>query len=339
MEELSKMDIIKKLISTNYTSGRSGYKINQLTFHTAVGAKTSLFPYFNNPATQSSTHGCVYFSGLIEIFIEYSNTAWANANWPANCRSITFETEDDGNPNDSVRTDALYESCAQLAAQISKDYGIPLVLLTKEQALAGQAGFTKHSYFNPRSCPAGLDIQRIINRALIINNTPMPTFDYSLYNKDGNLYMKVLSGSINEIGTAKNLTTGTVFTETYNKSPGNDGGALVSSIDSVIYEVTAKGVVHQFDNRPITPPTPVDPCANVKLELQNANNTITTLNGQIEGLNSQITELKNSDILSQEKITSLTTDLKTANDQITELKKTSGIGILERILGSIFKPK
>lgn len=159
------MEIQQRLISHNYSKGRAGKNIIQITPHTAVSNAESLYHYFNNPDTKASTHYYVNKAGVIERYVLEENTAHSNANLNANRQSITFETWDGGNPADSKRTKELYESSAELVALLSNKYGIPLVLLTKEQALNNKPGITLHKYYAARSCPGGLDIQKIINRA------------------------------------------------------------------------------------------------------------------------------------------------------------------------------
>jgi len=286
------MNIISKFISVNFTNGRQGHAVKQITPHTAVSGARSLFGWFNNSKAQASTHFYVNNLGEIEQYVGEENTSWANSNWGRNIESVTFETWDNGNPNDSVRTNELYESSAQLVAYLSKKYDIPLVLLSKDQSLAGQKGITLHRYFANKSCPAELDVQRIINRAkeiLSITGQPMPTFNFELYLKDNNLFMRVLSGSINGKATVKNLTKGTSWEVNCVKSVGNDGNAINFGMEACLYEVVALGVVRQFDNRPVTPPT--DPCANVKAELETAKKTIAERDGTIVSLQKQVADL------------------------------------------------
>lgn len=290
------MNINQKLISNNYSSGRSGKKIIQITPHTAVSGAVSLYNWFNNPNAQASTHAYVNSSGTIEQYVKDEDTAWANSNWNANCQSLTFETWDNNNPNDPVRTDALYESSAQLVAYWAKKYNIPLVLLTKEQALANQPGITLHKYYANKSCPAGLDVNRIIQRAIIINNSPMDQFDYEIYLKANStggkdMYMKVTKGSISEKITVKNLDTGWVGTPFCNKSPGNDGNPINTNVGPNLYEVNAKGIVHRYDNRPV-----VDPCAEqvkqLQAQIQQLQTENTTLKTEIAVLKAEIVTLK-----------------------------------------------
>ena len=112
-------------------------------------------------------------------------------------------------------------------------------------------------------------------------NTNNMTFNYELYVKNNNLYMRVLSGSINANATVRNVTKGTSWQVFCNKSVGNDGGAINTGMEEALYEVIASGIVRQFDNRP----APVDPCKTVKDELASALRVIDSKNSEINKLN------------------------------------------------------
>jgi len=164
------MSILKRFIQRNYTKGRGGKKITQITMHTAVSSASSLFSWFNKDSTNASSHYYVNKDGIVEQYVEESDTAFANSNLASNQRSITIETWDGGNPNDPIRTDALYNSLAHLVADICKRYGIPPVLLTKEQSQTNTKGITQHRFFANKSCPAGLDLNRVVKTVESILN-------------------------------------------------------------------------------------------------------------------------------------------------------------------------
>lgn len=165
------MDIVPKFISRNYTKGRGGITPNQITPHTAVAKVDSLYAWFNNPNTRSSTHFYVNGKGVIEQYVSENDTAWSNANWNSNLHSITYETWDNAQPWDATRTNEMYEGAAQLTAYLAKKWNIPLILLSKSDAIANKPGITLHKYYASTSCPAALDVNRIINRAKEINNS------------------------------------------------------------------------------------------------------------------------------------------------------------------------
>lgn len=110
------------------------------------------------------------------------------------------------------------------------------------------------------------------------SNQPPMSFNYELYVKGSDLYMRVLSGSINQNVTVKNITKGTSWQVFCNKSVGNDGGPINTGMEQALYEVNALGVVKQFDARP-------DPCASVKTELANAQKVIASKDTEINKLN------------------------------------------------------
>jgi len=281
------MTINYRYLTGHFTTGRGGKIPNQITLHTSVSNADSLYDFFQGGSRNSSSTAYVNKTGVIEQYVRDEDTSWCNANFPSNQRSLTVETWDGGNPYDPIRTPEMYESLAQLCAMWMKKYPIAGVLLSKEGALAGKSGFTLHKYFTSTSCPAGLNVQRVIDRALIINGGQPMDFDYGLYIKDNNLYMKVLVGSINEKITIKNEGTGWVGTPFCNKSVGNDGNYINENMTPNLYTVTAKGVVHQYDNRPV-----VDPCANVKAELEATKVALADSQAQVTTLTTENTALK-----------------------------------------------
>lgn len=180
---------------------------------------------------------------------------------------------------------------------------------------------------------------------LPITSNPM-TFNYELYVKNNDLYMRVTSGSINANATVKNVTKGTSWQVFCNKSVGNDGGAINTGMESALYEVVASGIVRQFDNRP----APVDPCANIKAELANANKIIATkdseinkLNGALGGMTTDRNKFKNLSEELQAKLTGETEEknrlnLELQGVQVALKDESSKVTILENTLDNI-QPK
>jgi len=177
--------MIQKLIQHNYTKGRAGSKITQITIHTAVSNATSLFGWFNTKRENgSSSHYYVSKEGKVEQYVKEEDTAWANSNGNSNRRSITIETWDGGNPNDKVRTDAMYNSTIGLVKEICKRYNIPAILLSKEESQTSKAGITQHRFYANKSCPAGLDLQRIIDGVNNFNNNDMTFLELCLKERE-----------------------------------------------------------------------------------------------------------------------------------------------------------
>ena len=171
------MNIIKKIIQNNFWQGRKNLKPKFIFLHTYDGGGTSLYNWFNRPTTQASAHFAVMKDGTVEQYVEDENTAWGNGTGKVTLNGITVENmnlisfsiehQDDKNPQDSVRTPELYESSAQLVAYLCKKWNIPC----NRDWIKGHRdlpGVTK-------SCPGGLDMDRIVARAYeILNPQPKP---------------------------------------------------------------------------------------------------------------------------------------------------------------------
>lgn len=156
------MNISKRIISKNYTAGRQGARITEIVLHTFGGAGYSLYNWFTTNTRQASAHYAVRKDGSIEQYVEEWNTSWHAGDWGANIRSIGIEHQDDNNYNDSVRTNELYESSAQLIAKIYREQGWNKTDLSHIHV--------HREYVKDRPCPGALDINRIKKRVLDILN-------------------------------------------------------------------------------------------------------------------------------------------------------------------------
>jgi hypothetical protein len=167
--------------SPNFSPNRDGHNpewtaadpTTWIVLHTMDGYMTATIAAFGSVARQASSHYGIGLDGSIVQFVKESDAAWTNgtyANDPgSNLDSITIEHEDGGDYN-GPRTAALYETSAQLVADISKRRGIPLI----HRGTGG--GVLGHKECNGAStaCPDGLDIARIIARAIEITNGVNP---------------------------------------------------------------------------------------------------------------------------------------------------------------------
>src|SRR5690606_5716453 len=169
--------IERRIIDRNYTGGRAGQAPQFVVVHTYNGKGRSLFNWFNSQSAQVSAHYAIFLDGNGEQYVDESNTAWHCGNWDANTKSIGIEHQDNGNPNDSTRTDAMYETSAQLIADIYRRYGWD----KKNKAL-----IKPHKEFASTGCPAALNLDRIRNRVYdILNPAPLPVDNFYRVFKDG----------------------------------------------------------------------------------------------------------------------------------------------------------
>jgi hypothetical protein len=149
------LGVVDRLISNNYTDGRGGYVPEFVVIHTYGAPGDDLYNWFNNPSAQVSAHYSVSKDGTIRRYLPESLTAWHAGVYDVNLKSIGIEHQDDGNYEDPVRTDALYERSSQIIADIYIRMGWDIENLGL---------IKKHNEFVARACPGGLSIDRIRNR-------------------------------------------------------------------------------------------------------------------------------------------------------------------------------
>lgn len=127
-------------------------KVLRIVMHTYDGGGRSLYNWWLQ--SKLSSHYAVFLDGGIEQYVEDDNTAWHAGNDDINRTSIGIEHQDNSKPQDKVRTDAQYESSAWLVAQLWLRHGVvPL---------------EKHNKYVNKTCPGGLDVERIRKRAEVI---------------------------------------------------------------------------------------------------------------------------------------------------------------------------
>jgi hypothetical protein len=166
------MNINQGLISVNFSPGRYGQTVRNIVLHTMVGTIAGSQSRFQSAASQVSAHYGVAETGEIRQWVSEGNTAWQAGNWDVNISSIGIEHEDLDNPNDAIRTEALYASSAVLVANICRRYGLPCELVATTNFTPDGPGIVVHkqvdSMAGGTACPDGLDVNRIVNQAQAI---------------------------------------------------------------------------------------------------------------------------------------------------------------------------
>lgn len=143
------------------TYDNSRAKIDMIILHSMDGYFDGTTQWFLNPTTKTSAHYGVGMKGQVRNFIPENATAYHSGQYSINQRSIGIEHEDLAN-NKIVRSEELYEASAQLVADIARFYDIPL----------DRNHIKKHNEIVATACPGTLDVDRIVNRAREINQTP-----------------------------------------------------------------------------------------------------------------------------------------------------------------------
>jgi N-acetyl-anhydromuramyl-L-alanine amidase AmpD len=148
------MQIVQRLITRNVYSFRGNP--SRIVLHTYGGPGTSLYNWFQNNTHGVSAHYAVMMSGIIEQYVPDTRIAGHAGNREWNRTSIGIEHQDNGNPADGARTTALYNASAELVFTLCKKYNIPP---TRDYIVPHK------QLVSTRSCPGGLNINRIIDQA------------------------------------------------------------------------------------------------------------------------------------------------------------------------------
>lgn len=168
--------------SGNFDTNR--LPIDTIVLHTMVGTLPGSTAWFRNPVKNGAAHYGIGLDGKIVCWLQENVNAYHSGKYSVNQRSIGIEHEDMGKPNDP-RSDALYESSAQLVADIAKAYNIPL----------DREHIRKHNEIAATACPGSLDVDRIINRAKEIL-TPVPSTMFTkMVEVESDTFINIVTGS------------------------------------------------------------------------------------------------------------------------------------------------
>jgi hypothetical protein len=169
---------------SNYTKGRNT-KITDITIHHMAGVLSAeqCGNIFARAGRNGSSHYGIGNGGEIGQYVDESDTAWTNSNWPSNCRSVTIETSNCATGGDWPVGDAAYNSLIKLVADIAKRNGLGTLV-------AGQ-NLTWHSMFAATTCPGDYLRARIADIAAQANKinggspapAPTPSGDFKVGDK------------------------------------------------------------------------------------------------------------------------------------------------------------
>lgn len=165
---------VRWIPSPNYFPGRLGHSPNWtpeapgswIVLHTQDGWSVNTIRAFQSSARAASSTYVASLDGSLVQMVKETDGPWTNGTNDgvgSNLDSITIECEDGGNYN-GPRTPELYESVAQLVADISRRRGIPLI---HRGAGGGVLGHRECSG-SSTACPDSLNVAGIIARARVI---------------------------------------------------------------------------------------------------------------------------------------------------------------------------
>lgn len=160
---------------TNYSKGRFGFRPEAIVIHIAEGWLAGGYSWFNNPASQVSSHYMIGKNGEIWQFVSDEDTAWhaggvSNASWSKlkagiNPNLYTIGIENEGFTGEGF-TEAMYHSNAYLIATLSRKFGIPI----NRNTVIGHYEINSSTRAN---CPGkGVDFNRLIDLSKLLLEDP-----------------------------------------------------------------------------------------------------------------------------------------------------------------------
>lgn len=140
--------------ASNYTAGRTA-KISEITIHHMAGVLTAAQcgAIFARSGRGGSTHYGVGNDGSIGLYVNESDTTWANSNWAANCRAVTIETSNSATGGNWLVSDKALNALIKLVADIAKRNGLGKLVKGKN--------LTWHSMYAATACPGSYLLSKI----------------------------------------------------------------------------------------------------------------------------------------------------------------------------------
>lgn len=139
----------------NYTKGREGKKISEITIHhmAMVATVEDCAKVFQRVGREGSSHYGIGLDGQIACYVDEENTAWTNSNWASNCRAVTIETSNIQRDGDWPVSDASLNSLIKLVADIAIRNNLGLLTVGKN--------LTYHRMYAATACPGPYLISKI----------------------------------------------------------------------------------------------------------------------------------------------------------------------------------
>lgn len=179
----------------NYTHGRSGRNIEMVALHHMAGVLSAeqCGRIFQQAGRGASANYGIGKDGEVGLYVDEYNTAWANANWDSNCKSVSIELSNSAVGGNYPVSDAVLNKAIDLIADIFKRNNLG-------KCVKGQ-NLVWHSMYSNTYCPGDyirgkLDyIVDKVNEKLGLNSNVGP---------NDNLY-KVQVGAFSKKENADNL--------------------------------------------------------------------------------------------------------------------------------------
>lgn len=165
----------------NYTHGRSGRSIEMVALHHMAGVLSAdqCGRIFQQAGRSASANYGIGKDGEVGLYVDEYNTAWANANWDSNCKSVSIELSNSVASGNYPVSDVVLNKAIDLIADIFKRNNLG-------KCVKGQ-NLVWHSMYSNTYCPGDyirgkLDyIVNKVNEKLGLNSNSGTSSNDNLY--------------------------------------------------------------------------------------------------------------------------------------------------------------
>jgi uncharacterized protein YgiM (DUF1202 family) len=164
MVKSSLASVVVEAHSSNYTSGRKGYKVCKITPHHMAGVLSAeqCGKIFQNSNRNASANYGIGNDGKIACYVGEENRAWTSSSSSNDCQAITIEVSNSSVGGEYPISDAAWNSLVELCVDICKRYNFRL---NYDGTASGS--LTRHNMFANTNCPG----QYLQNRFQELANT------------------------------------------------------------------------------------------------------------------------------------------------------------------------
>ena len=158
--------LVVEASTSNYSQGRSGYKICKITPHHMAGilSAAQCGRVFQNGARKASSNYGIGNDGQIACYVGEENRAWTSSSKSNDCQAITIEVSNSATGGEWPISDAAWNSLINLCVDICKRYNFKL-----NYTGTPDGSLTRHNMFAKTTCPGAYLQNRFQELADIVN--------------------------------------------------------------------------------------------------------------------------------------------------------------------------
>lgn len=170
---------LRPVAAGNWRKGRrlpAGMTVDVVVEHVTEGTAASARSWFNDPASDASTHYMVTRAGDVEQFVDEDDTAFGNGKIVRPTAAIVLERpgmnpnaysisiEHEGTGRDELAPEQR-EATIELQADIARRRGIPI----------NRRHFLRHNEIRAdKACPGGIDVDRLVRAIAAASGVAAP---------------------------------------------------------------------------------------------------------------------------------------------------------------------